>query len=123
MLHDQTFLNLLYKVIMDAEGILLFLLTTYATMFIRTHFTAKQLEIAKAVATTVVSASKGISGALGINLDDLMKELIGKAKSYAKAHGLNYTDEQWEGLIREAYDALKQVENNLNTTKSSNPTA
>jgi len=122
MFHSVDILSLVYKTLLDIESLVLIVLTGYAVTFAKTHFNAKQLEIAKEIAATVVTATKGISGALGINLEDEMKGLVDKAKVYAKAHGINYTDEQWEGFIREAHDIIVGALKQLETSNSSNPT-
>lgn len=88
----------------------------YVAVFLKKHFTAKQIESAQEIASVSVKAAQQ----LGLTNSEKFQTALTAAKSFASKHGIKYTDEQWQSLIEAAVNEGKQIWNSAtcNTTNT-----
>lgn len=112
---------LIYNLLKDLVILVISVLAGYVIKYVNSHFKATQVETAKSVASMAVTYSEQVSGLLGLKSRDKFNAALEKAKLFAKSHGLNLTDAQWEGLIEEALFDLSAIWNHGNVLKDIAP--
>jgi len=101
--------TLIYTVLKDLITLGATVLLGYLTAYAKAHFSAKQLSNAKIIATLGVSFAEQVAATMGLSSIGKFDTALTQAKSLAAKYGLNYTDEQWKGLIEAA---LKEAQKN-----------
>lgn len=111
---------LLYNLILTLISTGLPIVLGYITMYIKSHYTAKQIESAKEVAKISVSYVEQIAQANGINGIDKFNKALESVKDLGNQKGLKFSDSQWqtliEGSIKESvkgWDNLSKVSNSI----------
>lgn len=72
------------------------------TLYVKQHFTAKQVGNAKSAALIAVNAAEEIGRVTGIKGQDKLNAALDAVKLEAKKLGLKFSDEQWQGYLRDA---------------------
>lgn len=94
--------TLIYNVLKDLITLGATVLLGYLTAYAKSHFSGKQLSNAIAVATLAVTFAEQVAKSLDLSSIGKFNAALEQAKSLAAKYGLNYTDEQWKGLIEAA---------------------
>lgn len=81
----------------------------FLTVFVRQHFSAKQVDMAKSVAKLAVSFANELDHVTGIKGEDKLKAALEQAKSLAGKYGINLTDDQWTGLIKSTVNESRLI--------------
>ncbi|MDQ7095013.1 phage holin, LLH family [Desulfosporosinus sp. PR] len=77
-------------------------------VYLRKHFTAKQLATASSIAQDAVNFAVQAAKKHGITADlGKYNAALGKAKELAAKAGIKMTDSEWEGLIESEYKKAK----------------
>jgi hypothetical protein len=108
---DVQITNLLYNVLLTIISTGLPIVIGYIVMFIKSHYTSKQIESAKEIAKISVSYVEQIAEANGINGIDKFNKALASVKNLGNEKGLNFSDSQWKTLIE---SALKETVNGWN---------
>lgn len=119
-----------YTLLKDIITLLGAVALTYLSAYIKQHFNAKQIELAKTIAEEAVYFAEQISTTLGIKGADKYKAALEKAKVLAAKVGIHLTDEQWQGLIESAVrtainfykDITEQSQSNTEKEEQNNTT-
>jgi hypothetical protein len=94
--------NAVYALLKDLIALLGSIAIAYLSAYLKQHFNAKQLELAKTIAEEAVYFAEQVGNTLGIKGADKYKAALEKAKVLAAKVGIHLTDEQWQGLIESA---------------------
>ena len=103
------------------QNVLLTLITVLgglAVRYIQQHFTAKQIDNAKAIAQIAASSMQEIGKAIGLTGPEKLASAISTAQEFGSKAGIKLTAEQWDRLIHDALAALKDI---WNTAVESKP--
>lgn len=76
------------------------ILLGYLTLFVKQHYSVKQVETAKKVAGIAVGFADEVAHVSGINGPEKLDAAMFQAKVLANKIGIKLTNEQWNGLIK-----------------------
>lgn len=92
----------------DIATALVSVLIAMAGLYLRQHFTSKQLSTAASIASEAVNFATQAAKKLNITADlAKYQHALAKAKELASKAGINLSDSQWETLIESAYKQAK----------------
>ena len=99
----QALYPVLLAVVTAAAGILAQRLNTW----LRTKFSAERMYLAQQIAVQAVHFTEQAYREL--HGPDKLAVALARAKDFARAHGITYTDEQWKTLIEQAVLAFNRA--------------
>lgn len=98
--------QVLATVIVNVLLALLSAFSAYAVAWLRKHVKGQNLAIALDVAKVAVKAAESVGTAYGYDSKAKFEYAVNSARKVGEAHGINFTDEQWEAFIEQAHHQL-----------------
>jgi len=99
---------MIYNVLKDVLTLIASVGLGYLTVYIRSHYTAKQAQTAESIARLAVTFAQQVANSLGLDSQGKLNAALTQAKEFAAKHGINYTDEQWKTLLEAAVNIAKK---------------
>ncbi len=83
----------------------------YVVAYVRGHYSAQQIALAREIAADAVTFAEQVAKALNLDSAAKFQHALAYARQLAARAGLKFTDAQWQGLIEAAvHDLFTAVE-------------
>jgi hypothetical protein len=86
---------------------------TYAVAWLRKNISQKNLSTALSIAKIAVKAAESVGTAYGYDSKAKFEYAMNAARQVGEAHGIKFTDVQWESFIEQAHHELTVLEQEL----------
>lgn len=113
--------TLIFNALKDLVALGLTALLGFATAYVKSHFSAKQIDTAKGIAETAVSFVEQTMSTAGVDNSQKFQAAFNSAKALAAKAGIKLTDQQWESLIEGALKDMKVYWDSVGNTPSPAP--
>jgi len=110
---DAQITNALYNILLAIVTTGTPIIIGYIVLFMKNHASAQQLKIAESLAVKSVGFAQQVSGELGLDNQGKFDSALVNVKAIASKYGLNFTDEQWAGLLLPALIESKKGWNDV----------
>ncbi|MGB9781483.1 MAG: phage holin, LLH family [Moorellaceae bacterium] len=115
--------QLITKTLTDLIQLIIVVLGGMLINYLRKKFTQQQIDQALQIAEIAVKAAEAIGAANGFDGKAKFQQALVFVKQLAAKHGINLTDEQWQGIIEAAVHQLKalgeELKSNADSTQNS----
>ena len=99
--------TLIFNALKDLVTLGCTVLLGFASAYVKSHFSAKQIDTAKGIAETAVSFVEQTMSTAGIDNAQKFQAAFNSAKGLAAKAGIKLTDQQWESLLEGALKDMK----------------